>query len=286
MKKNKATTAYLNCASGIAGDMLTAALMEAFNVSVPAFEKRLKSMLRFNSFKFKYTVSNRYHAPVKHLDVLGNKHFHGPKEIHGILKKSSLPASVKDGASRILDTLVDAEAKVHRVKREDVHFHELNSVDTLIDITAPLLLLDDNGISRVLASDINIGNPAPATIEMLRAMSLPVYSSISSHELATPTGVAILSVISDGFGGMPNMTILGSGISCGSMDIPGHRNVLKAFIGIENEAHAGHLQDEVLLLSTNIDDMDPRIYQYVMDKLFALKAKQKRRQTTPHTQRM
>jgi uncharacterized protein (TIGR00299 family) protein len=259
-------TAYFNCSSGIAGDMTIAALMDAFSVAAAPFERRLKGLLKFKGFGLAYTTSNRYHAPCKHLDVTGSAHFHSPREIHRLIAASTLPATVKGRSLKVLNLLVAAEAAVHNVKKGQVHFHELNSVDTLIDITAPLLLLHDHSVDSVLSSPLNIGNPAPATLEIVRTFSIPVHSSIATHELTTPTGSALISVLADSFGAMPPMNITHSGISCGTMDIPAHRNVLKVLIGSATGLCAG---DEVVQLSTNIDDMDPRVYPYVMEKLLA-----------------
>ncbi len=246
--------------------MTIAALMDAFGMAAVPFERRLKGLLKFRGFGLTYSTSNRYHAPCKHLDVTGNAHFHSPREIHRLIAASALPDTVKAQALRVLTLLVEAEAAVHNVKKSRVHFHELNSVDTLIDITAPLLLLHDNSVDSVLSSPLNIGNPAPATLEIIRKHAIPVHSSLATHELTTPTGSALIAVLAETFGAMPPMRLLHSGISCGTMDIPAHRNVLKVLIGsgVEHGAH-----DDVVHLSTNIDDMDPRVYPYVMEKLLS-----------------
>ena len=260
-------TAYFNCSSGIAGDMAIASLMDAFGTDAKSFEPRLKALLKFKDFGLSYTISNRYHAPCKHMDVTGNRHFGGPSEIRRIITSSNLPGPVKDKAVKALAFLVEAEASVHRVKKEKVHFHELNSVDTLVDITAPLLLLHDNGVGSVMLSPLNLGNPAPATLELVRRYSIPVYSTISTHELTTPTGAALAAAVSDSFGDMPVMTIESSGISCGTMDIPDHRNILKVIIGSAALAPKEYDSDLVVHLATNIDDMDPRVYPYVTERL-------------------
>lgn len=265
--------AYLNCASGIAGDMFLASFIHA-GISPATLETLLKRQLRFDDFSLKVQTVHRHHFGARRLDVKGDRSFGSPSEMRQILMRSALSKTVKERACAILDRLVRAESRVHGVPENKVHFHELNSVDTLIDVTGACLVLELAGIDEVHASPVNVGNPAPATLEMLKDRKVPVYSTTERYELATPTGIAILSTIARSFCGMPLMEVENSGFGAGTQEMDECPNLLKVIIGQPLQTGAGrYCRDTVVILSTNIDDMDPRIYPYVIERLLSAGAK-------------
>ena len=261
-------TAYFNCSSGIAGDMTIAALASA-GLDIVALEKKLKAAMPLKGWRFSVRAEDSlYHFPAVRLDVVGgDKRAGSPVQMINMIKSSKLSAGVKENAVAILNVLVKAEAKVHGVKEDKVHFHEIGSIGTIIDITGVCAGLEMMGVGNVFCSAINTGNPAPASLEIIKQKKIPVYSDNPAFELATPTGIAVMSVLASGFGRMPVMSVESSGISAGGQRV--NNNVLKVLIGQSQHENSYSGKDEVVLLETNIDDMDPRIYPYVCEKLLA-----------------
>ncbi|MBN1823689.1 MAG: nickel pincer cofactor biosynthesis protein LarC [Endomicrobiales bacterium] len=257
-------TAYFNCSSGIAGDMVTAALIDA-GVSKKALVSALKKALAVRNWDIAMRNTIRGHFPAKYLTIRGDRHL-SLREMKNVFKKSRLPQETKERSLRILYELIDAEAKVHGTKPGKVHFHEMSSVDTVIDVAASCLALRMTGARKVYSSPVNVGSPAPAAIEIIKKKKIPVYSGDVARELATPTGIAIISHLADGFGPMPLMSVEKSGAGAGTADTGNRPNILRVFIGKAGGVPPSNM-DNVVLLETNIDDMDPRIFPYVLEKL-------------------
>lgn len=264
--------AYFNCSSGIAGDMILAACIDA-GVSARGLESRLRGALKLSGWRLKVAADTRLHYPAKRVSVEGTQIFSSPREMQSIIRRSSLSPAVIKRSLDIVSFLVAAEALVHGVPPAQAHFHELNSIDTLVDICGACLCMELLGIDEVLASPVNVGNPAPATIAMTKAGTVPVFSSTALHELATPTGMAVVARLARRFGPLPAVTISASGIGAGARAVPGTDNVLKVLIGDASGGAASAESDTVVLLETNIDDMDPRVYPYVMEKLLSAGAR-------------
>lgn len=207
------------------------------------------------------------------------------KDVEKIIKSSTLPGKIKQNGLQIFKRLFEAEAEVHGKRFDKVHLHELGAVDCIIDILGTLIGLDVLGVKEIYSSPINLGSgtaktehgilpvPAPATAELLR--NIPVYSSDVSFELVTPTGAVLISSLSDSFGSMPEMQISKIGIGAGSKDFKKQPNVLRFFIGqntenkVKNpERRTQNTEGKVTVIETNIDDMNPQIYEYIMEKLF------------------
>lgn len=252
--------------------MIIASLISA-GLSAATLERRLKAALKTGGWTLKTAAVTRYHYPAILLTVKGDKQFDSPFEILRILKRSSLPAWSRSKAVAVIETLIEAESKVHGVPRGHVHFHELNSIDTLIDAAGACLAVELLGIDTVLSSPLNTGRPAPASLEIIKKFAVPVYSDNHRFELSTPTGTAIIANISEGFGPMPEMTVKSAGFSAGTQVIEGKQNILQSFIGESRGTAAIPGSDEVILLETNIDDMDPRVYPYVTELLLKAGAK-------------
>ena len=264
-------TAYLDCSSGISGDMLLGALVDA-GASLKDIEKEL-GKLKLKGYRLAKKRVKRAGLSAMKVDVeLTAKQ--SPKQfndIKAVINKSTLLPDIKTNALNVFKMLFDAEARAHGSRRDRVHLHELGAVDCLIDIVGTLVALKRLGIEDVFSSPVNVGCgtvktshgllpvPAPATAEILKGV--PVYSS-GEGELTTPTGAALLKDISLGFGWMPAMTLRTVGTGAGSKNLKDRPNVLRIFIG-----EAASKEGDTVVLETNIDDMDPRIYEYVLERL-------------------
>lgn len=205
------------------------------------------------------------------------------KDIEKIIKTSSLSQGIKEKGLYIFKRLFEAEAKVHGEKMQDVHLHELGAVDCIVDIFGSLIGLDILGIDTIYSSALNLGSgsiksehgilpvPAPASVELLKG--IPVYSSNVSFELTTPTGAVLISSLASGFGPIPDMNISKVGVGAGSKDFREQPNILRLFIG-EKTGRKGHesgirsSEEAITIIETNIDDMNPQVYDYVMERLF------------------
>ncbi len=200
------------------------------------------------------------------------------KDIGKIVKDSSLPDGMKRRGLRIFRRLFEAEGKVHGKAYNRTHLHELGAIDCIVDIFGTLTGLSCLGIEKVYSSAINLGScsiitehgtlpvPAPATAEILKG--IPVYSSDIPFELTTPTGAAILREIGEDYGSMPPMQIEGIGYGAGQKDIKRIPNTLRILIG--KDASGGSSEDvqKVIVIETNIDDMNSQVYEYVTERLF------------------
>jgi uncharacterized protein (TIGR00299 family) protein len=269
-------TAYFDCFSGISGDMCLGALVDA-GVTLDELRMELKKV-PVEGYRLASKEVRRAGLKALKVDVKvassGKRATAGKKykDISGIIRKSLLSSYVKEKGVEIFKALFEAEARVHGEPYTKVHLHELGAVDAVVDILGTLVCLEKLGIERVVASPVNLGwgtvstehgelpVPAPATTELIKGM--PVYSSGHPYELTTPTGAVILKVVASDFGEMPVMGVEGIGTGAGGRDIKGRPNVLRVFIGEQTS-----IEDEVAVIETNIDDMDPRLYEPAMEKL-------------------
>jgi uncharacterized protein (TIGR00299 family) protein len=198
------------------------------------------------------------------------------RDIERIVRDSSLPDSIRKQGLSIFRRLFEAEAKVHGSRYDRVHLHELGAVDCLVDIFGSLIGIHRLGIDAVYASAVNVGSgsiasshgtlpvPAPASLELLKGV--PLYSSDTSFELTTPTGAALISSLAQGFGPLPEMTVHRTGSGSGDMDFKDRANILRLFLG-ESQGKSP-VKEGITVIETNIDDMNPQIYDHVMDRLF------------------
>lgn len=268
--------AYFDCFSGISGDMILGALIDA-GASFDMLRKGL-SCLNLEGYSIRTSTVLKKGIKATKLDVI----IESPdlpgrplKDLRDIIKESSLNTAVKDKSLSIFERLARAEAAVHNCPVEDVHFHEIGHVDTIVDIVGSVYCLNLLGIDRVVSSPIDTGSgnveishgtvpvPAPVTAELLKG--IPVYSSGIEKELTTPTGAAIITSVASSFQVLPEMRLSAVGYGAGGWELREKANVLRVFIG----EHAQSFDtDDVILLETNIDDMNPQIYEYLMEKLF------------------
>ncbi len=299
---------YLDCFSGISGDMF---LGMSVDLGVPlARLKRDLSKLRLRG----YAISSRrvlrgglwgtkvdvripgaarpgaghehdpaggFHAhapggPRLHTHRRGERH-RGLREIREIVEGSRLPERVQRRAMKVFETLVEAEARVHRIPAQRVHLHEVGAVDAIVDIVGASLCLEALQVDRVVASPLPAGTgtircehgvfpvPAPATVEILKGK--PLYGNDLPGELVTPTGAALVVALADEFGPMPPLRVESVGYGAGSRDPGDHPNLLRGFLGVLQDPPA--LLERVTVIETTIDDLNPQVYGFLMDRLFA-----------------
>jgi uncharacterized protein (TIGR00299 family) protein len=215
-------------------------------------------------------------APTPHQ----HEHAHGRhlSQIREIIGKSGISESAKKTAIAIFEALGAAEAKIHNVPVEDVHFHEVGAVDAIVDIVCAAVGAEALGVDAIIGSPLNVGGgtvkcahgtfpvPAPATVELLQG--IPVYSSDIKAELVTPTGAAIVKTLASRFGAFPEMKVEKSGYGAGTREFPGHPNVVRLTIGESVATSAGKTASETIsVLEANLDDLNPQVFGYVMDRL-------------------
>jgi pyridinium-3,5-bisthiocarboxylic acid mononucleotide nickel chelatase len=212
--------------------------------------------------------------------ALATKHEHGRglREIREIIAKSTISERAKKTAIAIFEALGAAEAKIHSVPIEEIHFHEVGAVDAVVDIVCAAVGAEALGVDEVICSSLNVGGgtvkcahgtfpvPAPATVELLKGV--PVYSSGVQAELVTPTGAAIVRTLASRFVPFPEMTVEKSGYGAGTRDFPGHPNVVRLTIGEAAPQLAAKTASETItVLEANLDDLNPQVFGYVVDRL-------------------
>jgi uncharacterized protein (TIGR00299 family) protein len=221
-------------------------------------------------------------APPSHSHEPEHDHVHahgrGLKEIREIIRGAPISEAARKTALAIFETLGAAEAKVHNTSLDDIHFHEVGAVDAIVDIVCAAVGVEALGADEWVCSPLNVGGgtihcahgtfpvPAPATVELLKGA--PVFSSGPQVELVTPTGAAIVKVLASRFAAFPPMKIEQAGYGAGTRDFSGHANVVRLTVGEAQAAlEATPTQDTVTVLEANLDDMNPQVFGYVMDRL-------------------
>lgn len=278
-------TLYIDCSMGCAGDMLTAALLE-LHPDKDDFLRRMNAALGGKAV-LSASPDSKCGLRGTHVTVLINgdeegeamRHHHEHTSISEILSFiDSVPLEVKvrEDAKKVYSLIAEAESRVHGHPIENVHFHEVGSLDALADVLSVCALMHELAPERILASEVNVGSgtvrcahgilpvPAPATELILRGV--PIYSGKIKSELCTPTGAALLKYFVWKFGAMPTMQIENAGCGTGKKDFE-CANVVRAFIG--ETANDG---EEIIELACNLDDMTPEELSFAMEELFTLGA--------------
>ena len=316
--------AYLDCFSGMSGDMFLGALVDA-GVSAALLEKTVEAL--HVGARLEISKVNRCGITATKVDVFvhGEKelpreeffaehdhthedehahhhdhrhsHDHGRtlKEIKALIAEAHISECAKKTATAIFQSLGEAEAKIHNMDIESVHFHEVGAVDAIVDIVGAAVGAEALGVDEIICSPLNVGGgtvkcahgvfpvPAPATVELLK--DAPIYSSGVQRELVTPTGAAMVKTLVTRFGNIPAMKIEKSGYGAGSHDIAEHPNVVRLIIGEaattqdltqsleDRSAIAQHaIAETVSVLEANLDDLNPQVFGYVMDRLLEERA--------------
>src|SRR5579884_281009 len=306
--------AYLDCFSGISGDMFLGALLDAgvrasiFEDAVAALnvDARLeisrvkrsgisatkvdvwvggeKDQPREEYWASKHAHQHEHpHGEHGHGHERGEdgtpaprSHGRGLKEIREIIQGARISETAKQTASRVFENLGAAEAKIHDVPVSNVHFHEVGAVDAMVDIVCAAVGAEALGVDEWVCSPLNVGGgtvvcahgtfpvPAPATVELLK--DAPVYSSGAQAELVTPTGAAIVKTLATRFSSFPEMKISQTGYGAGSREFASHANVLRITIGDAQGAATLAPEETIAILEANLDDLNPQVFGYVMDR--------------------
>jgi uncharacterized protein (TIGR00299 family) protein len=272
--------AYGDLIGGVSGDMFVAALLD-LGVSLNTLASELKKIptLKFKLQKSHKTVhgirATRFHVicPEKESD-------RSWKQIRSLITRSKLHADVKDTGIRIFSRLAEAEGKIHGVSTDDVHFHEIGATDSIVDIMAAAIGCRELQIDRLYFSRVPLGRgltssrhgrlpvPTPATLELLKG--IPVQGIDVGGETVTPTGAAIVKTMGKSFGDQPPMIVEKIGYGTGQKEFPGRPNLFRLIIGSTDSTRN---QEEMIVIETNIDDMNPEFYDHVLDRLFAAGAR-------------
>lgn len=267
---------YFDCYSGISGDMILGALVDAGLPMETLRSEVAKLKLPGVDLKSEKVRRGQFKGTRIHVITPQDPHHHRHlSDILNILDKSDLEEAILTPARRIFERLGEAEASVHGVSVERIHFHEVGALDTIVDVTGALIGLNALGIREIYASAVNLGGgkiqaahgempvPAPGTASLLRGV--PVYGSPVEAELTTPTGAAIISSVAEAFGVLPPLQVEQIGYGAGSLDIPGRANLLRLIVGERIEDLE---DDEIAVVEANIDDMNPQLYEPLMNALF------------------
>jgi uncharacterized protein (TIGR00299 family) protein len=264
---------YLDCFSGISGDMTVGALIDA-GADSSAVTQMLEALGTGAAFRVEKTTRRGIAASKFHVtggESKGHRHL---KDILELIAKSGLPGAVKQNASAVFQRLGEAEAKVHGIPLAQVHFHEVGAADSICDIVGACAAFDLLGVHTIHSSPLNVGSgtvntehgvlpvPAPATAELLKDQ--PIYARGPSVELTTPTGAAIAVTLAADFGALPAMRVNATGYGAGDKDFSEHANVLRVFIG---EPSGAEEATTVAILEANIDDASPQVLGYAMERL-------------------
>ena len=269
--------AYLDCFSGISGDMMLGALVGA-GADLGELEETLRG-LHLDGWSLKQGDGSREHrVPGTDVEVVcGEDHVHRTfRDIRGMIEQSDLTDTVKQRSVEVFHRLAVAEGKVHGKDPEEVSFHEVGAVDSIVDIVGCVAGLERLGIERLSCSPLPLGGgtvrcrhgqipiPAPATAELL--VGVPTVPGEERRELVTPTGAALATTLATGFGPMPAMTVEAVGYGLGKVRGHGLPNALRLFVGsasVEGEVP----QDVSLVLEANIDDMPGELFGPLLQQL-------------------
>jgi len=267
---------YFDCFSGVSGDMTLAALLD---LGLPQEKLRQElAKLGLGNFSLGIVRGSRGGIAAMGLEVK-----QGPREEHHrhftdirkMIEDSSLKQSVKGTSLAIFQRLAEAEAKVHGQKVEEVHFHEVGAVDSIVDIVGTAIGIDHFEPVRIFSSELPMGRgfvqcqhgrlplPAPATLEILKGY--PLRNVDVEGELVTPTGAAILAALSSGVSPLSAFKVAQVGYGMGKKEFPDRPNLLRLVLGETVETYP---TDQVVVLEANIDDMNPEFYDYLMERLF------------------
>jgi len=272
--------AYGDLIGGISGDMFVGAMLD-LGLSLDKLKSELKKIptLRYTLTVSKKTVHS-IRATRFQVVCRDKEPERSWKQIRRLIAGSSLRPKVKEAGIDIFSRLAEAEGKIHGVAPEKVHFHEIGATDSIVDIMAAVIGAHELGIDAFHFSHIPLGRgltgalhgplpaPGPATLELLKG--LPVQGIDLDGETVTPTGAAILSTLGKSFGAQPSMTMEKIGYGAGQRDFPNRPNVFRLVIGTDAVPWS---QEEMLVIESNIDDMNPEFYDYVFDLLFAAGAR-------------
>jgi uncharacterized protein (TIGR00299 family) protein len=266
---------YFDCFAGASGDMIVGALID-LGLEVDVLRKRL-SLIDLAGFSIEANHVKRAGVEAVKFDVRVESNRQPRRsfvDVRELLQRSGLGESIKRRSIEVFERLARAEARVHGTTIDQVHFHEVGAVDSIVDVVGAVVGFEELGVETVSSSPVRVGHgfvetehgrlpiPAPGTAELLKGM--PVYGGDLEGEFSTPTGAALVATLAESFGPMPKLTITGVGYGAGSREVDRFPNALRLVVGDLEENAA----TEVFVIETNIDDMNPQAYGFVIDKLF------------------
>src|SRR6266852_4591185 len=271
--------AYFDCFSGISGDMTLGALLDA-GCDLAQLRAELRG-LQVSGWELsaERVWKNGMAATRVHVKTEDQQRHRPLSAILQILRDSNLASPVRDRASAIFQKLGEAEARVHDLPIEKIHFHEVGAVDAMVDIVGACIGFHALAIEKFACSPLNVGGgtvkmahgvlpvPAPATANLLQGK--PTYSNGVQRELVTPTGAAIVATLCDSFGPQPPMSVTAIGYGAGTANFEGQPNVVRIMIGEAAEKAVPGFDEEIAVIEANLDDMNPQIYGYFLEKALA-----------------
>ena len=270
--------AYFDCFSGVAGDMVLGALIDA-GLDVNILARGLKK-LKIKGYELRCAKVMRRALSGTKLDVIVKHsscaHSHRSfVEVLKLIDDSSLKSAVKENAKKIFSIIGKAESKIHGISdKKKLHLHELGDIDSIVDIVGTAIAIDALQIDEIYSSSVSLGRtildtkggilpaPSPASLEILKGV--PIKVSGVDSELVTPTGAGILKALSKGFGDMPQMKVSDIGYGAGTSELSEIPNMLRVIIG---EGAVAYEEDKAFVIETNIDDMNPQNFEYLFEKL-------------------
>ncbi|MGD9105366.1 MAG: nickel pincer cofactor biosynthesis protein LarC [Desulfobacterales bacterium] len=274
--------AYFDCFSGISGDMTLGAFLD-LGVPVEWLKEQL-TRLPLAGFDVRVDTISRSGITAKcvQVQVEDDTTSRDHAQIRSLITNSPLSRNIKQMSRDIFERIAQAEALIHGCTVDQVHFHEVGGIDAIVDIVGTALCMDYLNIKTVIASHVPLGKgfvscehgtlpvPAPATLGILKGV--PVYGTKIPHELVTPTGAAILVTLAQSYGELPEMIIEKIGYGAGKREIESIPNLLRVIIGTDFWGDTGQRaslhKDTVVVLETCIDDMNPEVFGFLMDRLF------------------
>ncbi|MFM8947111.1 MAG: nickel pincer cofactor biosynthesis protein LarC [Actinomycetota bacterium] len=277
--------AWFNCSAGVAGDMLLAALVDA-GADPLAIGSVLAGLglddyaLTFEATQRCGVRSTRAIVIVHDHDHEGHAHHRSWRDIRALIEAADLPERVRTDSLRVFAELAAVEAKIHAVPVDDVEFHEVGAVDSIVDIVGVCAALHDLGVDTIVGGPIGTGhgtlrsqhgvmpNPSPAVVELASLRQVSLVGHDDHRELATPTGVAVMVALADSFGPMPALSVTARGFGAGSLDIGDRANVVQAVIGDAAEAASSNGQ-AARLLEANVDDVTGEVIAHTIAALLA-----------------
>ncbi len=271
---------YGDLIGGVSGDMFVAAMLD-LGVPLRLLRAELNKVPTLKvSIKTSAKQLNAIRARQFHVLCSDNEQPRSWSQIRRLIVRSKLALPIKETATAIFTKLAEAEGRIHGVAADQVHFHEIGATDSIVDILATAIACHECKVDRFFFSPIPLGRgivrsrhgslpvPGPATLELLKG--LPTTGIDLAGENVTPTGAAIVAVLGAGFGMQPAMIIEKVGYGAGQKEWPDRPNLFRVVLGRDS---TNSTEEEMLVMETNIDDMNPQFYDYVMDRLFAAGAR-------------
>ena len=270
-------SAWFHCFSGIAGDMALGSLVDAGADPDDVIAMCRRLGVDGWSLEFEPVLRGGIAATKAHVHVEETTVVRTASNIVAMIGDAGLPPRVEARALRTFETLAEVEGRLHRVAPAQVHFHEIGAIDSIIDIVGAVFALEWFAADRIVVSPLNVGGgmvrsahgvfpvPAPATVRLLA--NAPVFSRGPEAELLTPTGALLLTGYAQAFGPLPAMRVSATGYGAGDHEFADTPNVLRVLLGESGDGHDHG--DRVLVVESEIDDMNPQLFGSVMDQLYA-----------------